>query len=156
MSTFQKHLAAVKSGKVEKSNIVGIRKAINAYERKARGYSRGTTSPDWTEQDIFRIYSAIEKHKPRVVGVLHDSGLSVLRSPRYAKRLADYSDKLKAISHFRLVEFDYLDPNGLHCVPVYAACNASGATLFVFRNVPWQTAWVLGLPSGPEIKGRDF
>ena len=35
MSTFAKHLAAVKSGEITKSNVIGIRKAMNAYERKA-------------------------------------------------------------------------------------------------------------------------
>lgn len=39
MSTFAKHLAAIRSGEVAKSNVIGIRKAFNSFERTTRRLS---------------------------------------------------------------------------------------------------------------------
>lgn len=50
MGTFQKHLAAVQSGTVAKSNVIGIRKAYNAGSRAADGLSNGITAPDWSRE----------------------------------------------------------------------------------------------------------
>ena len=87
MSTFAKHLAAVKSGEITKSNVIGIRKAMNAYERKASRYSTSCTCPNWTAAQIAEIERALDLHRPLVTGGLHETGLALLRSPRYRKRL---------------------------------------------------------------------
>jgi hypothetical protein len=78
LKSVARHMAAVQSGKVEKTNIIGIRKAINAIERD------GETAA--MIDAVFKLECAIAEHRPAVVGSLHDSGLKVLRNPRYAKR----------------------------------------------------------------------
>lgn len=165
MGTFEKHLAAIQAGEIAKSNIIGIRKAMNAYERKASRYSNGRTSPDWTGLQVTEIEHAIERHKPRIVGELHDSGLKLLQSPRYAKRLEEVAAGLSRIDHFTLARFDYL--NDLHRVPVYHVwVKVPPVTrkdsfppgvlyhAFTFRNIPWQTAFCMGLESGPTIESE--
>lgn len=152
MSTFALHFAAVKSGKVEKANVTGIRKALNTYARISRGYGAGRTSPRWSFDEIDAITAAIEKHKPKIFGELHETGLAVIRSPRWAKRFAGCN--LASVDHFRLARFDDLDSRGFQAVPVYHACNRRGAVLFTFRNIPWQTAFAYGLESGPTIEGN--
>lgn len=153
MSTFAKHLAAVKSSEITKSNVIGIRKAMNAYERKASRYSISRTSPEWTDSQVTEIERALDQHKPRVAGELHETGLALLRSPRYRKRLASVAEIIAGLDHFRLVRFDYLD-NGLHRVPVYRAIAGDGRR-FTFRNIPWQTAFCMDLESGPTIEPEN-
>ena len=154
MSTFAKHLAAVKSGEITKSNVIGIRKAMNAYERKARRYSVSPTCPNWTAAQIAEIERALDLHRPLVTGGLHETGLALLRSPRYRKRLESVAGIVAALDHFRLVRFDYLG-NGLHRVPVYQAIARDGRR-FTFRNIPWQAAFCMGLESGPTIEPENF
>lgn len=153
MSTFAKHLADVKSGEITKSNVIGIRKAMNAYDLKARRYSISRTCPEWTGSQVTEIERALDQHKPRVAGELHETGLALLRSPRYRKRLASVAEIIAGLDHFRLVRFDYLD-NGLHRVPVYRAIAGDGRR-FTFRNIPWQTAFCMGLESGPTIEPEN-
>lgn len=71
MGTFSKHLAAVQSGTVTKSNVIGIRKAMNAYERKASRYSISRTCPEWTGSQVTEIERALDLHRPLVTGELH-------------------------------------------------------------------------------------
>lgn len=96
----------------------------------------------------------LEHYKPLVCGDLHESGLRVLQSRRYAKR---WTDEQRAIiadaAAFRLVRFDWLD--SLHCNPVYQVETADGRA-FCFRVVPWQTAAYMGLESGPVSVGRLY
>ena len=140
-----KHLEAILAGEVTKTNVTGIRKAINAMERRREGYSTSRTSPRLTPDDVFAIEQALAEHEPVVVGELHETGLKLLRSPRYAKRLA----QVKAIVdspalHFKLVAFDRIGPRGEYAVPVYRAHR--GDASFLFRNIPWQSGG-----DGPEV-----
>lgn len=152
MSTFALHFAAVKSGKVEKANVTGIRKALNTYARISHGYGAGRTAPRWSFDELDAITAAIYQHKPKISGELHDTGFAVIRSPRWSKRFAGHD--LAAVDHFRLARFDDLDPRGFQVIPVYHACDKRGVVLFTFRNVPWQTAFTFGLESGPTIEGN--
>jgi hypothetical protein len=43
--TFQAHIDAIRSGRVEKRNIAGLRKAFNTDARRGRGWSTGATAP---------------------------------------------------------------------------------------------------------------
>lgn len=144
MGTFQKHLAAVKSGEISKSNVVGIRKALNAGLRADDGLSNSCTSPEWSDQERYEIDLALREFRPRVVGELHDSGLKLLHSRRYAKRLAWQASRIVRIDHFRLCWFSAIDC--LHVAPVYEACALSGSPMFRFRNIAWQSGG-----DGPEI-----
>jgi hypothetical protein len=153
MSTAKKHLDAIASGRVTKSNVIGIRKAINHVERLRAGWSgnRSNVTPEQCDE----IEAALERRQPLVIGELHESGLALLRSKRYAKRLANYVDVIGNLKAFHLVRFDRIGRDGSHAVPVYRA-TAGGENFFYFRNVPWQTAWTSGEESGPVIvKGND-
>lgn len=65
-ATLKKHLDAIKSGAITKTNIIGLRKAFNANARLSRGYSLGVTSPRVTIDDIGELRRAITMHEPRV------------------------------------------------------------------------------------------
>lgn len=142
-STFERHLAAIQSGEVTRTNVIGIRKAINAAERKANGWSvpRGAMPP----AQAWELEAWVEREQPRVVGDLHDSGLTVLRNKRYAKRLAQYADVIEWPDHFELVRFDRIGSRGGYAVPVYRLVGANGGS-FKFMNIPWQSGG-----DGPEI-----
>ena len=151
MGTFEKHLAVVKSGNVTKSNVIGIRKAFNEFSM--RSYSRSTTAPQWTLEQVNAMEHALERYKPRVTGELHETGLTLLRSKRYAKRLAPVANIIAEICYFELIRFDPINPDARTCkwVPVYGAVSRGGRS-FAFRNIPWQSAFYYGLESGPTIE----
>jgi hypothetical protein len=139
-----RHLAAVNAGTVEKTNIIGIRKAINELERNAR-------NPPEESDALFELECAIKEHRPRVTGALHDSGLKVLRNPRYAKRWNEReAGIISRLHHFELIRFDRVGPRGRYGQPVYRAVDVVGQS-FAFRNIPWQTAYYGGLDDGPRI-----
>lgn len=138
-----KHLDAIQAGAVDASNVIGIRKALNADARRRRNYSTSQTAPKLTGAECDAIESALREHEPRVVGALHDTGLKLLQSRRYRTRLAPVAEIVAALDAFRLVRFDELD-SGFHRVPVYRAC--AGARSFLFRNIPWQSGG-----NGPEL-----
>ena len=136
---FKKHFAAVEGGTITKTNIIGIRKAINATEK-------GWDCPSASVNEIFRLEELIEAKRPRVTGELHESGIALLRSPRYAKRLEHVAGVIADFDHFELVEFDRIGPRGQYAVPVYAVVDTAGRTGFRFRNIPWQSGG-----DGPEV-----
>lgn len=150
MNTFQKHLAAITSGKITRSNIIGLRKGLNAYDRVSRGYSTSRTNPGFAMEQVDELYSAIEKHHPTALGELHEGGLTVLRNPRYAKRWTPAQERIiDGACRFDLIRFDWIGPRGEHCVPVYRVISRD-CEAFAFRNIPWQSAWSLGEEDGPR------
>jgi hypothetical protein len=144
--TAQKHLDAIRAGYVDQSNVIGLRKPLNATERTACGYSVGATSCTVSFDDLDTIVSELHRVRPVVAGALHDSGLALLRSPRYRKRLEPWRSALERIAAFRLVDFEQFDR--WHHVPVFRCEDVDGNYLFTFRNIPWQSGG-----DGPEIIG---
>lgn len=143
LKSIARHMAAVQSGVVEKTNVIGIRKAINSMEQ-----GRET---DTTTQAIFQLEQAIAERRPTVAGALHDSGLKVLRNPRYAKRWTQRQQlTISNLDHFELLRFDRIGRGFRYSVPVYRAVSRSGGS-FAFRNIPWQTAWTMNLDDGPRV-----
>lgn len=138
------HLKDIRAGKVTKTNVIGIRKALNADARRAMGLSVSSVAPKLRGRDLAAVERALTLHKPRVTGALHDSGLKLLRSPRYRKRLAGVRDVIDSLESFHLVGYDRIGDHGLNSVPLYMA-RGNGRS-FVFRNVPWQSHG-----NGPEI-----
>jgi hypothetical protein len=138
-----KHLAAIEAGSVTRSNIIGIRKAMNANERRSRGYSTGRTCPKITFEECDAIRDAIGRFKPRVDGQLHDSGMKLLRSPRYRKRLENVAQIIAEMDHFDLVSWEIV--NNSHWHPIYRAVATNG-DYFDFLNIPWQSGG-----NGPEV-----
>lgn len=139
-----RHTAAVNAGRVDKTNIIGIRKAINEMERNA-------CNPPAMVDALFTLECAITEQRPTVAGSLHDSGLKVLRNPRYAKRWTpEQRNVVDSVDHFELIRFDRLGSRGRYAVPVYRAVSWNGRS-FAFRNIPWQTAYYAGLDDGPRV-----
>lgn len=146
LKAIARHLAAVTAGRVEKKNIIGIRKIINAMEiGKLR---REPNEPELIDA-IFRLEEAIAERRPLVVGELHESGLKVLRNPRYAKRWTERQLQIIACAdRFELLRFDRI--GRWQSVPVYRVVSHDGES-FAFRNIPWQSAWTLGELDGPRV-----
>ena len=142
-TTCERHLTAIRAGAVTQSNLIGIRKLLNAAWRKDRGYSLSRTSPLFSEDDITAIEQAIHACQPRIVGDWHDSGAKLLRSKHYAKRLTSVADIIADLTEFRLVGFEEF-ARGQH-VALYRAIASDGRS-FTFRNVAWQSGG-----DGPEL-----
>ena len=138
-----KHLKAILMGVVDKSNVIGIRKALNAADRRRRRLSVSSTAPKLTLVECDELEMALRVHEPRVTGPLVESGLARLRNRRYRKRLASVADIIAGITHFALVGFDSED--GKH-TPIYRACAGSADNSFLFKNVAWQSGG-----DGPEL-----
>ena len=143
--TFQKHIDANASGSVTKTNIIGLRKALNAEGRRRAGLSVSATCPKASGDDIHLALAMINRDRPKVVGELHDSGIKLLQNKRYAKRLAEYADVIEWPSHFELCGFNLLGLYGHYAVPVYRLVGQNGGS-FKFFNIPWQSGGY-----GPEI-----
>lgn len=143
LKSIARHLAAVNAGTVTKTNVIGIRKAINDMER-------GGWPSDMIDAQ-FELEEAIGWRCPTVTGGLHESGLKVLRNRRYAKRWNEREQGIiDRLDHFKLLRFDRVGNRGRYSVPVFLAVDATGQS-FAFRNIPWQTAYYGGLDDGPRI-----
>lgn len=144
LKSIARHLAAVNAGTVDKTNVIGMRKAVNAIEQER-------LAPASMVDALFELECAIKERRPTVTGALHDSGLKVLRNPRYAKRWNEReAGIISRLHHFELVRFDRIGNHGRQSVPVYRAVDVVGQG-FAFRNIPWQTAYYSGLDDGPRV-----
>lgn len=164
LTAAQRHLAAISAGTVTKTNVIGIRKAINHIERIGRGWSGNRSNV--TIDEVFEIEQALHDAPPLVTGGLHATGLKQLRDPRYAKRFNETQRGIieRDDATFSLVRYDRIGRQGMYAVPVYRMAaprgyherpNGAGWTTggeFLFRNIPWQA--VFGseeYQSGPEV-----
>lgn len=145
MTAMQRHLAAIESGNVTKTNVIGIRKAVNHVERLRRGWSGNRSNA--TADEVRAVLDALEARKPIVRGELHASGVRLITDKRYRKRLEPVADKVAALQGFSLVGYQEIDR--CHFVPVYMAWGNAGT--FRFYSIPWQTAHYAGLEGGPHI-----
>lgn len=152
MTAAERHLKAIAAGEVTKSNVIGIRKAINHVERLRAGWSGNRSNV--TSAEVDAIEEALRQREPCVVGELHESGLKLLRSPRWRKRWNERQRGIiERLDHFALVRFDRIE-RGTHAIPVYRAIATTGQS-FLFRNIPWQTAYYEGEESGPVVVGEN-
>lgn len=151
-TTAQRHLAAIESKRITKTNVIGIRKALSHVDRIRAGWSGNRCNVTPAEADAME--SALSTHQPAVVCDLHNSGIALLRSPRYRKRFnAEQTAIINAPDiRFNLIRFDREGRSTI--VPVYRVTSAAGQ--FCFRNLPWQAAWVEELESGPVIVPDSF
>lgn len=142
MNAFDKHIAAIKSGEVTKTNVIGMRKTLNAADRRYNGWSVGSTAPNVPQTKINAALAALEINPPRVVGDLHDSGVKLLNSPRYRQRLAHVKPIIDSLASFHL--FGFAEVGDIY-VPIYIARARDGRE-FKFINIPWQSGG-----NGPEL-----
>lgn len=145
MTTTQKHLEAIAAGSVTKTNVIGLRKALNTYARKTGGWSLSTTAPKVTAKELRRALNELAKRKPLVSGELHDTGVALLTNRRHRRKLESVQPIVENLKAFRLLGFDFIGRQGAYAVPVYQAESTDGKT-FTFRNIPWQSGG-----NGPEI-----
>lgn len=140
------HLASIKAGVVNATTIIGLRKSINADERRRRGLSVSRVAPKLKGRDLANVERALAKAEPRVEGKWHNTGLKLLQSPRYRKRLAPVADIVANLDSFHLVGYQRINPFSSvpTAVPVFRA--RAGRKSFLFRNIPWQAHG-----NGPEL-----
>lgn len=150
----QRHLAAIEAGQVTKSNVIGIRKALAHVDRLRRGWPGNRSNATPAEAD--EIEEALRLCEPTVTGELYETGMKVLRSPRWRKRWNERQAAIIAWPRARidLVRFDRVGEHGQYLVPVYRVIGLRGS--FLFRNLPWQTAYYIGEPSGPIDMGENL
>lgn len=144
------HVAAIAAGEITKTNVIGMRKAINTATRLSQGWSVSRTAPAVTTEDANRLEDLLSEHKPRVTGELHESGIKQLQAKRYRRQLESVADIVTDLDHFRLVGYDCRGRHGEYAVPVYRAYSRDGKS-FPFVNVPWQSGG-----NGPEIVSANY
>lgn len=144
-ATFDKHMTAIKSGTVTKTNVIGLRKALNQTARSDAGWSVSRTVTILTSEQCEALFTALEQHKPIVTGELHATGMAQLTNKRYRKQLEAYANVTADIQRFRLIGFEAIGRRGEYYVPVYQAENSTGQRL-PFINIPWQSGG-----RGPEV-----
>lgn len=144
-SAMARHMAAIASGNVTKTNVIGLRKACNHVGRLRQGWSGNRSHA--TADEVREAMAALERHKPMVRGELHASGVKLLTDRRYKKRLEHVADRIATLHSFSLVGFH--EYAACTFVPVYMAYSDRG--YFRFYNIPWQTAMACGIEGGPVI-----
>lgn len=148
--TIKRHADAIQSGTVDRSNVIGLRKAFNAYERQSMRLSTSRTAPTMTDADRESIEQLLADIRPVVAGQLSDSGFALLRNPRYRKQLASVADIIADLQTIKLVGFYCHDSRMLNYVPVYRACDSKGKS-FPFYCVPWQSGG-----NGPQVASGNY
>jgi hypothetical protein len=143
--TFDAHLAAIRSGEITKTNVIGLRKALTALNKREAGWSVSRTQVKVTARDLDTACDELDRVKPRVVGELHDTGLAQLQAKRYRRQLASVAEIVAGIASFHLVGFELVGSRQLYATPLYEARDAEGRA-FRFINIPWQNGG-----NGPEI-----
>lgn len=146
-----KHARAIEAGEVTKTNVIGLRKAIGADNRRRNGWSVSHTAPKLRGVELSKTLGRLTVVQPRVTGELVESGRKVLTDRRYRKRLAAAGalDIVESgIAGFRLVDFWTEGDAGPY--PVYEAEGCNGRA-FSFYHVPWQAAAFQGVQGGLHV-----
>lgn len=147
MTVYQKHMAAIERGEIDKTTVIGLKKLVNMDWRRARGYSISSTAPKASPQEVEALQIAMRERAPAVVGELHESGVKVLRSDRFRRQLRDVADLVEeGPILFRLVGF--ADIGRGHFLPIYQVETRRGS--FRFQHVPWQASFT-GAEPGPIV-----
>jgi hypothetical protein len=144
--TIEKHIAAIKSGKITQTNVIGLRKAFNARERAWKTRNEALM----TDQQADEIHQLLADVRPIVTGTLHETGLAVLRNPRYKRQLAQAADIIADAQGFKLVGFDCGETANGTYTPVYRVFDSKGHSL-PFCVVPWQSGG-----NGPQLMSPNY
>lgn len=134
LSALQRHMATIKTGEITKTEVIGIRKAMNAYELDISRHWKS----DIDNKELTRCLELLAEVKPLVKGDLHDSGKELLQRKRYRRHLESVAEIVEDISHFRLVGYEQRGQHVLKAFPVYRCYNHKGKS-FPFYVVPWQS-----------------
>lgn len=147
MSTYQKHLADIRSGTITQHNVIDIRKAINLRTRFTAGWSISRNAKVWSVEEMYFLLCELSARKPHAAGEIHTTVLKLLRDTRYAKTFdADQRSIIESDGcYFKLTGFDAIGRRGENCVATYECCALDGRSFF-FRHIPWQSGG-----KGPEV-----
>jgi hypothetical protein len=144
MKTFNRHMMAIANKQIERTNIIGMRKMINASLRADQGLSNPRRSTVVPMSYIDSLYRAIYHNCPIVLGELHDSGVKLLQDRRYKSRWTPSQQfTIDRIAKFRLV--DWYNVDRFHVVPIFRVIGFDGVP-FDFYNVSWQSGG-----NGPKV-----
>lgn len=102
-----RHMAAIASGNVTKTNVIGLRKAVNHVERLAKGWSGNRCAA--TPSEVAAALEALGAKTPIVRGELHASGVRLLTDRRYRKRLASCPKCSAAIGKAKLAKLPMVE-----------------------------------------------
>lgn len=145
----KKHIDQIRNKRmVTESNIIGIKKALNAFSRMEPGFSVSCTAPKVTADDVTMIFDVMGSHRPKVNGALFEKGKKYLfkyyktakgtiraNCPFSASQQAILDD----LKEFRLVSFETISSGYInHHYPIYAAIDSKG-NRFYYYAIPWQS-----------------
>lgn len=134
LSALQRHMATIKTGEVTKTEVIGIRKAMNAFNLDSE---RGKES-NVSFRELEQISELLWNIRPIVKGDLHDSGVELLQRKRYRRQLESVAEIVADISHFRLIGYHEDGGRVLKAYPVYRCFDHKGKS-FPFYVIPWQS-----------------
>jgi hypothetical protein len=135
--TFNRHMTAIADKRIERTNIIGMRKMINVSLRADYGLSNSPMATVVPISDIDSLYQAIYNNRPTVLGELHDSGVKLLQNRRYKNRWTSAQQfTIDRIAQFQLV--DWFSVGRFHVTPVYRVIGFDGVP-FDFHNLSWQS-----------------
>lgn len=135
--TFEKHWHAITARKVvSRSNIIGIRKALNNAARWEAGWScnKGMIDPERAAQ----LLSAVYRHIPAVDGQQLAFGRAYLRKPRNMRKLTDYQRDIVTSDAPLIFLVDYLEGPNRTFRPVFRVERLYGGGHFCYTVTPWQ------------------
>lgn len=150
LSTYARHVAAIKSGAVDRSTVAGLRKLFNASERASRGWSISRTAAVCSYDELEALSKLLDDTRPLIVGELAETGKALLTNRRYAKQLDSMSGIISDLTEFRLVGFEPVGRELEKYTPVYRAYDSAGRS-FPYTNLPWQAGG-----RGPQIMSPNY
>lgn len=133
---YERYIAALNTGEVGESFIRGVKMALNASDRRKKGYSVGSTAPSLTAEEAERLLDAIAADPPRINAKQSAKGLAWLRSRAIQRALGIRARDIVAnFDHFTLC--DMLDAGQTRVafyVPVYCV-HAKDGRVYVDKMI---------------------
>ena len=148
--TFDAHIAAIRSGSITRTTVIGVRKAITACNKRRDGWGVSRTQADISPAQCDTACDELRRVRPVVCDELHESGLAQLRNRRYRRQLEAVADIIADIQSFHLIGFELIGHRGVYATPIYEARD-SQCRAFSFINIPWQAGG-----NGPEVLSGPY
>jgi hypothetical protein len=138
--TFRRYMAALATGSVGESFVRGLKKALNASDRRECGYSVSSTAPKITASELNAILASIANNPPRIEPVQEAKGLKWLRSRKVQRELGERERRIVAeFDHFTLSDMYDAGSNSVaFMIPVYTV-HATDGYSFTYYAGSWQS-----------------
>lgn len=144
---------AINSGVVGERFIRGMAKALNAGDRRARGYSTSMTATKLSSAQLQTLLEMVQTEKPRIEPGQAAKGLAYLMdhcwTPKGKLRAScnlsgACREHLASYTHFTLEGFSDAGGNCAYYLPIYRVHGKTGSFSYTMRS--WQAGG-----SGPEV-----